>query len=187
MPREERIVYVSAKDCLCSQCGGPKKLIGYQTSERLAVKPIQLYVEVTKREKRVCAHCEEMGVSIAPVLASIIEKGILADSLVVETIVKKSCDHQPFYRQKAGVLRDTGVEISQATLGSASLKSGELLCCVLAAMKVELLAADYIQADETTVPVQSNRTKGKNHQAYFFEYSMPGGLVIYDFQNGRAR
>ena len=90
LPREERIVHVSSKECVCPQCGGQKKLIGYQTSERLAVKPIELYVEVTKREKRACADCEEMGVSTAPVPASIIEKGILADSLVVETIIKKT-------------------------------------------------------------------------------------------------
>ena len=187
LPREERIVHVSSKECVCTQCGGQKKLIGYQTSERLAVKPIELYVEVTKREKRACAHCEEMGVSTAPVAPSIIEKGILADSLVVETIIKKYCDHVPLYRQAAGVGRDAGVEISQATLSSSVLKAGELLGCVVAAMKASLLAGDYIQADETTVPVQSRRTKGKNHQAYFWEYSLPGSLVIYDFQMGRAR
>jgi len=187
LPREERIVHVSAKDCHCAQCGAAKKLIGYQTSERLAIKPIELYVEVTKREKLACARCEELGVSIAPVPATIIEKGILADSLVVETIVKKYCDHSPLYRQAAGIGRDAGVEISQATLSSSVLKAGELLTGVVAAMKAELLAGEYIQADETTVPVQSDRTKGKNHQAYLWEYSVPGSLVVYDFQMGRAR
>jgi len=79
------------------------------------------------------------------------------------------------------------VEISQATLSSSVLKVGELLGCVVAAMKANLLAGDYIQADETTVPVQSRRTKGKNHQACFWEYSLSGSLVIYVFQMGRAR
>ena len=187
LPRQERIVHVPARDCLCSQCGAAKKLIGYQTSERLAVKPIELYVEVTKREKRACARCEELGVSIAPVPATIIEKGLLADSLVVETIIKKYCDHAPLYRQAAGIGRDAGVEISQATLSSSVLKAGELLEGVVGAMKAELLAGEYIQADETTVPVQSDRTKGKNHQAYLWEYSLPGSLVVYDFQMGRSR
>ena len=120
-------------------------------------------------------------------MPSIIKKGILADSLVVETIIKKYCDHVPLYRQADGVGRDAGVEISQATLSSSVLKAGELLGCVVAAMKANLLAGDYIQADETTVPVQGRRNKGKNHQAYFWEYSLPGSLVIYDFQMGRAR
>ncbi len=146
--------------------------------------PIELYVEVTKREKRACAHCEKMGVSIAPVPGSIIENGILADSLVVETIIKKYCDHSPLYRQAAGVGRDAGVEISQAALSSFVLKAGERLGCVVAAMKASLLAGDYIQADETTVPVQSRRTKGKNHEAYFWEYRLPGEPGDLRFSNG---
>ena len=105
----------------------------------------------------------------------------------METIIKKYCDHSPLYGQAAGIGRDAGVEISQATLSSSVLKAGELLTGVVAAMKAELLAGEYIQTDETTVPVQSNRTKGKNHQAYLWEYSVPGSLVIYDFQMGRAR
>ena len=187
LERRERIIPVPEQECCCSQCGEAKKLIGYEASERLACKPVEFYVEVTKREKRACARCEEMGVSTAAVPASIIEKGILADSLVVDTIIKKYCDHNPLYRQSFGVKRDANVEISQSTLSSCTLKAGELLLSVVAVMKAELLAGAYIQADETTVPVQSERTKGKNHQGYLWEYSRPGELVVYDFQMGRTR
>jgi hypothetical protein len=45
----------------------------------------------------------------------------------------------------------------------------------------------YIQADETPVDVQSERTKGKNHQAYLWQYSRPGGAVAFDFQLDRGR
>jgi hypothetical protein len=58
---------------------------------------------------------------------------------------------------------------------------------VCKAMRQELLAGDYIQADETPVPVQDPQTKGKNHRAYIWEYSRPGGSVIFDFQMGRER
>lgn len=187
LPRIERLVCVPAGECFCGQCGGAKKLIGYETSERLAIKPVELYVEVTKREKRACAKCEEMGVSTAPVPPSIIEKGILADSLVVDVMIKKYCGHSPLYRQQAGLLRDAAVEVSQATLGSAVLKAGQLLTAVSEVMGKDLLAGGYIQADETTCPVQSNRTKGKNHQAYLWEYGRPGGPVVYDFRMGRER
>ena len=187
LERKERVIPVPAQECSCSQCGAAKKLIGYETSERLASMPVTFYVEVLKREKRACARCEEMGVSTAPVPAAIIEKGILADSLVVDTIIKKYRDHNPLYRQSVGVKRDANVEISQSTLSSCTLKAGELLLSVVAAMKAELLAGAYIQADETTVPVQSERTKGKNHQGYLWEYSRPGELVVYDFQMGRGR
>jgi transposase len=73
LERKERVIPVPVQECSCSQCGATKKLIGYETSERLASMPVTFYVEVLKREKRACARCEEMGVSTAPVPATIIE------------------------------------------------------------------------------------------------------------------
>jgi len=35
--------------------------------------------------------------------------------------------------------------------------------------------------------VQSPKTKGRNHQAYEFQYSRPGGPVVFDFQMSRGR
>jgi hypothetical protein len=52
-------------------------------------------VELIKRAKLACARCEEIGASAAPVPATIVEKGILADKFVVETVLKKSEDHPP--------------------------------------------------------------------------------------------
>jgi transposase len=54
-------------------------------------------------------------------------------------------------------------------------------------MAQELLAGNYIQADETPVGVQSERVRGKNHQAYLWQYSRPGGAVVFDFRMGRER
>jgi transposase len=63
---------------------------------------------------------------------------------------------------------------------------GELLMPIRGAMRQELLSGDYIQADETPVDVQSERTKGKNHQAYLWQYSRPLGPVVFDFQLDRS-
>jgi hypothetical protein len=54
-------------------------------------------------------------------------------------------------------------------------------------MGQELLKGDYIQADETPVDVQMHDGSGKNHQAYFWQYSRPGGQVVFDFRMGRER
>src|SRR6266446_5998586 len=43
------------------------------------------------------------------------------------------------------------------------------------------------QSCEGGIDVQSERTKGKNHQAYLWQYSRPGGAVLFDFQLGRER
>lgn len=187
LPREEIIVRCPEDQCHCGQCGELKKLIGYESSERLSRKPVQYFVEVTKREKLACAKCEEMGVSVAPVPPTIIEKGILSDTLVVDVVIKKYCEHLPFYRQAAGIMRDADIPVSQSTLGGSTLTVGELLKPISELMKEDLLAGGYIQADETTVPVQSKRAKGKNHQAYFWEYGRPDGPVVYEFRMGRER
>jgi len=100
LQREERIIPLPASECTCTQCGEAKKLIGYESTERVAIKPVEMYIEVTKREKRACARCEELGVSTAPVPATIIEKGVLADNLVVETIINKYIDHVPLLTAK---------------------------------------------------------------------------------------
>src|SRR6201993_1206050 len=55
------------------------------------------------------------------------------------------------------------------------------------AMKQELLRGTYIQADETPVDVQTREGRGKNHQAYLWQYSRPGGTAVFDFRLGRGR
>jgi hypothetical protein len=52
-------------------------------------------------------------------------------------------------------------------------------------MGQELLKGDYIQADETPVDVQMHDGRGKNHQAYLWQYSRPTGPVVFDFRMGR--
>jgi transposase len=67
------------------------------------------------------------------------------------------------------------------------MRVGELLRPISAAMGQELLSGSYIQADETTVGVQMHDGRGKNHQAYLWQYSRPGGPVVFDFRMGRER
>jgi transposase len=102
--------------------------------------------------------------------------------------VKLPCaTHLPLYRQSAILERETGIALSRATLDGWVMRVGELLRPISGAMAQELLAGDYIQADETPVDVQSERTKGKNHQAYLWQYSRPGAEVVFDFRMGRER
>jgi transposase len=83
--------------------------------------------------------------------------------------------------------REMGLEISRATLDGWVMRVGELLRPITGAMAEELLAGSYIQADETPVGVQCQRARGKNHQAYLWQYSRPGGGVVFDFRMGRER
>jgi transposase len=107
--------------------------------------------------------------------------------VVIDTVVEKYCDHLPLYRQSAILKRDTGLELSRATLDGWVLKVGELLVPVVSAMRQELIGGRYIQADETPVDVQMQDGRGKNHQAYLWQYGQPKGTVVFDFRLSRGR
>jgi transposase len=186
LPRVERMIACTPEQCVCQSCGKDKVVIGYEQSEQLDVEPARYFVVVTKREKRACRRCAE-GVSAAPLPERIIDKGLVSDRVVIDTIVNKYSDHLPLYRQSAILERDTGVSISRATMDGWIMRVGEMLIPVVGAMRRELLAGSCMQADETPVPVQVVDGSGKNHQAYLWQYGKPGGNVVFEFRMGRGR
>jgi transposase len=187
LPRVERVIPSEAEQCSCQVCGRETAVIGYEQSEQLDVKPAEYFVLVTKREKRVCRSCEEAGVITAPLPSRIIDKSLVSDQVIINTVIAKYSDHQPLYRQSVILERETGIEISRATMTGWVMRVGELLLPIAGAMGRELLAASYIQADETPVDVQTHDKRGKNHRAYLWQYGQPGGSVVFDFRMGRNR
>ena len=186
LPRVERIVACSPEQCRCAQCGRDTDLIGYEVSEQLDCEPAKPFVLVTKREKRACKACEEQGVQTALLPARIIPKGLVSDRVIIDAVVNKYCNFLPLYRQSVILQRETGLELSRATLCGWVMTVGELLQPICGAMRLELLRSDYLQADETPVDVQSERTRGKNHQGYLWEYGQPGATVVFDFRMDRS-
>jgi transposase len=187
LPRVERVIPSAAEQCSCQACGRETVVIGYEQSEQLDVKPAEYFVLVTKREKRVCRSCEEAGVITASLPARIIDKSLVSDEVIINTLIAKYSDHQPLYRQSVILERETGIEISRATMTGWVMRVGELLLPIAGAMGRELLAGSYIQADETPVDVQTHDKRGKNHRAYLWQYGQPGGSVVFDFRMGRNR
>jgi transposase len=187
LPRVERILACTPEQCVCQGCGKQTAVIGYEESSQLDVEPAKYFVAVSKREKRACKSCEERGVVSAPLPPRIIEKCLASDRIVIDTIISKYCNHTPLYRQSAILERDSGLELSRATLDGWVLKVGELLIPMVSAMRRELISGTYIQADETPVDVQMHEGRGKNHQAYLWQYGRPGGTVVFDFRLGRGR
>jgi transposase len=187
LPRVERVIACTPEQCVCGNCHAGTKVIGYEVSEVLEVRPAEYFVQVTKREKRACKKCEEHGVAMAPLPVRIIAKSLVSDRIIIDTLVNKYADHNPLYRQSVIFLRDAGIDISRATMCGWVMTVGELLAPVVGAMRRELLAGTYIQADETTVDVQMHDRRGKNHQSYLWQYGTPCGSTIFDFQMGRGR
>ena len=183
--RVEKVILCEEKTCRV--CGQETPVIGYDESEQLDVEPARYFVLVTKREKRACRCCEPGTVTMAPLEPRIVEKGLASDAVVIATVVGKYCDHLPLYRQAVILEREAGVEIGRGTLDGWVMRVGESLMPIVGAMRKELLRADYLQVDETTVPVQMHDGRGSNHEAYLWQYGKPGGETVFDFCLGRGR
>jgi transposase len=183
LPRIEQVIACTEPNC--KTCGAETSVIGYDESEVLDHEPARWFVRVTKREKRACGKCSRIAMpELAP---RIVEKGLASDTVVINAVVAKYCDHLPLYRQQAILEREAGVEISRATLDGWVMRVGELLEPIVRTMRRDLLAESYLQADETTVPVQMHDQRGADHQAYLWHYGKPGGEVVFEFQLGRGR
>lgn len=183
LPRVEEVLACAQENC--TSCGGATKVIGYDASEVLDREPARWFVRVVKREKRACQECSRVAMpELAP---RIVEKGLASDRVVIDTVIAKYSDHLPLYRQQAILEREAGMELSRATLDGWVMRVGELLQPVVEAMREDLLGASYLQADETTVPVQMHDRRGANHQAYLWQYGSPGRETVFEFQLGRGR
>jgi len=187
LERREEIIPCCAQDCQCPKCGAQRPVIGFETREELVCEPAEFWVRVIKREKR-GSHCEEeQGVATAPAPAQIVPKGKLSNEFIIEVLVRKYQLHLPVYRQCAALVEDHRIELSRKTLTDAILAAGSLLGAVVRAQRLELLAGGYIQSDETTMPCQTGEKTGRNHRAYVWEFSRPGGIVVFEFHMGRGR
>ncbi len=179
LPRKEVIIP-------CEEApDGP--LVGYEVREELVIKPAEFYVQVLKREKRLAVIADRRTIITAPMPLRIIEKCRFEDSVIIELVVRKYCDHQPAFRQRMIWERDHGIIVNDALLIRCILRAGELFQPLARVAGEELKKGGYIQADETRVAVLQQNGKGRNDTGWFWQYSAPDGLVYFDYQDSRSR
>ncbi len=166
------------------------KKIGEEITEQLDYRPGKLIVRRFIRPKYARTTTDGTGyteVVIAELPDFAIERGMAAPGLLAQIIVDKQVDHLPLHRQQKRYQRD-GVKIAPATMDGWYAGSYNLLVPLGDALRKIVLAADYIQADETGLPVLNGETKGAVHQGYLWAYhSPPLQLILYDFQPGRSK
>ncbi|MDB5830140.1 MAG: transposase [Variovorax sp.] len=187
LPRVDVVIRCDQNKCSCPKCGTKLPEMGFEVREELACKQVEYFVKVIKRQKLGSCPCHEgQGVTVAPAPAQIVPKGKLSTEFIVQSLAGKYQQHLPIYRQCANLLENHGIYLSRNTVTEAVLVAGDLLRPVVRAMAAQLLSGSYIQADETKMPCQVDDQPGRNHQAYMWEFSDPGGIVIFEFHMGRG-
>ncbi len=181
LPREEQVIEPDDID-------KSSKKIGEEISERLEYKPGKLYVRRIVRPKYVTGCSDEKtNISIAEVPSQIIPKGNVGESLLAHITISKFIDHLPFYRQSKMFARE-GLRIPDSTMGGWFSEACKWLSFVNDELKHQVLSGDYLQADETPIPVLSKDKPGSTHKGYFWVYYDPvKRLVLFDYRKSRGR
>ena len=170
--------------------------IGVEVTEILEHKPGELYVRRIERPKyavkpavnevSVTGQPEQedsstIAVAAMPLLP--LPRSNAGPSLLAELMMNKYYFHLPFYRQIA-MLKMTGFHLPQSTLNGWFQGSSDLLRALYLRLKDIVLASDYIQVDESTVPVIDNE-KHKTRKAYLWMVrSVMDDLVFFHYDKG---
>ena len=164
--------------------------IGEEITKVVKHKPGMLYVKVIIRPKyalkdsTLLPPAGQKGVEIAPMPLMPVDKCIADTSLLTEILLQKYEYHVPFYRQ-IQQYRHLGMKgLTESTLDGWFKKTVELLKPLYEELKWEVFSCDYVQADETTVPV-INREKHRADKEYLWMVrSVMEKLVIFHYDGG---
>ena len=160
--------------------------IGEETTKVVKHHPGMLYVKETVRPKYALKDSTQLppegqkGVeTLMPV-----DKCIADTSLLAEILLQKYEYHVPFYRQ-IQQYRHLGMKgLTESTLDGWFKKTVELLRPLYEELKKEVFSCDYVQADETTVPVINKEKHRADKEYLWMVRSVMEKLVIFHYDDG---
>lgn len=167
--------------------------INVEVTEVLNLKPGELYVRRIERpvyalKKDLLAQNEEQESGKSIRIASLpddlpLKKSNADASLLVDIELGKYLYHLPFHRIIA-IYKQLGVSIPASTMNGWHKDTCDLLRALYYRLKEIVLSSDYIQVDESTIPVINNE-KQKAVKAYLWVVrSVIDKLVFFHYDNG---
>lgn len=168
--------------------------IGQEVTEILEHKPGELYVRRIVRPKYALNKVKQreleennpeplktIKTASLPLLP--LPRSNAGPSLLAELILGKYLYHLPFHRQ-VSMFKLTGMHIPASTINNWFKGSSDLLRALYLRLKEIILASDYIQVDESTVPVIDNE-KHRTVKSYLWMVrSVMDKLVFFHYDKG---
>jgi transposase len=169
--------------------------IGEEATEVLENKPGELYVRRIIRYKYALKKdlqlLQEINpdtvknkvIKIAPLPLLPLPRANADASLLSELIMNKYMYHLPFYRQIA-IFKLEGIKIPASTINDWFIGCSDLLRALYYRLREIVLQTDYIQIDESTVPVIDNK-KHRAVKAYLWVVrAVMENLVFFHYDKG---
>lgn len=150
LERVEVMNPVPPEQRLCPLCGTEMTTVGHSRCEVLSIVPARVVVEVRLDECVACPKDDTIVSASTP--PAIVERGKLADSLIVEATCDKFLEHLPVERQCARFSRQ-GVDIAPQTLGRSVGAHIDLLIPVARLIEEQTRGPGLLGTDATGIPI----------------------------------
>lgn len=164
--------------------------IGEEVTRVVKHKPGMLYVKEIIRPKYALKDNTRLtpegqkGVEMAPMPLLPVDKCIADTSLLAEILLQKYEYHVPFYRQIQQYHHLGMKGLTESTLDGWFKKTVELLKPLYEVLKREVFSCDYVQADETTIPVINKERHRADKEYLWMVRSVMEKLVIFHYDKG---
>ena len=163
-----------------------------EITEVLEYEPAKCYVRRIVRHKYVLKN--KLSQESSPIVtASLparyqpIARSYAGGTLLAELMINKYVNHLPFYRQ-IQMMKQMGVNLPPPTVNDWFKDTADLLRPLYYRLKELVLATDYIQVDETTVPVIHNeKHKTVNGYMWMVRSVMDSQLFFHYDHGSRAQ
>ena len=159
--------------------------IGEVVTEILEYTPGKFYVEKYIRPKYVLSKEEKIVIGELPSFP--VPRGNAGPGLLSHLLISKFVDHLPFYRQVQQFKRQD-INIAESTITGWHAAVCRLLEPLYDTLVQQIQQSNYINADETPIPVQTKDKPGATHKGYHWVYYSPQRkLVCFDYRKSRGR
>jgi transposase len=117
MRHETQEIHPPETERICSCCGKPFKLIGFDKSTQIIFTPADLHAldQLLAKYMPDCDCSERRSVTAESPMKPI-DKGLASTSLVSAIAVMKFADHLPLARQAEHIFKRSGFELSQSSM-----------------------------------------------------------------------
>lgn len=146
------------------------KRIGEEVTELLEYKPGELYIRRLIRPKYALPYGE--GVVIGELPSLPLPRTNAGPSLLAQLLVGKYQDHLPLHRQ-IGIFARAGIQLKASTVSDWVQGAAELLEPLYRKLRERVLGCDYIQVDESIIPVLDKDKPGATRKGYHWVVRSP--------------
>lgn len=151
--------------------------IGSEVSEKMEIRPAEIYVKRTLRPKYVDGGGR---IHIADLLDPF-PKCLAGSSLAAHVAVQKYVDHLPLYRQSQ-IFKRQDITLHRSTLNGMIARGAKLLQPLYIVLVKTLMEAGYLQADESSIPVLTKDKPGSAIKGCMLAKVAPTeNLVVFDY------